>query len=1158
MKNSRLLALCLSLVCAFTFTAATFTFGASAEDEVEDLVIPYTKIQQGIVDHINDRGFLSKVEDPEKGEVFKIAPNPKAEKSAVLTIDGYDAKKLNIDVKKYKYLVVDYYLHTTASMNVFPIVKICRGKEFTKTMDFKSINQLTKDTWDTAVFSIKTARDALIDPDVSLVSQFHFQPFAPLTISAQNANDYILIGNWTFTNTNPLGDLEYTVSFRGGSANAVGTAPESFKAKVDEVITLPKIEFTCEGKTAAGWLPSTGTKIYGEGDSFKMPMSNVTFSVNWKDDFIPEDLIALNLSAYINGICDNKKTATLEKNLDYEGRKVVKAVPLTESVDNDKAINLDGWTYGGARMNVNFHNTLIIVYKYVSKKPVGGKANLNIMKQDTFTATVNNTSMEEIVPNRWATFTFSMEKAKAKAATGVDPLLKQMHFYPFNGNLPKNMDPDDRLYVYKMIAVPDVATGSAYHESFIKGYADGTFGVSGNMTRAEACTIVSRLVAGSDELVPTDLSSSFTDVNESDWFYKYIAYCEDLGYLKSYSGAFLPNQNITRAEFVELVYNMGLLSDNGKNGAFTDVPADHPRFKVIEAAGKAGLVNGYEDGSFRPDNTITRAEVVKVINNAYGKKCSADGAFPTAKKLFSDVDESHWAYADILDAAVGHVSVIDEEGKEVWVYGLEEQVVEDTFEPDYEAGEKFLKETEAKIDARREEILNSKSDYKEATGKIWYVSNKGSDENDGASDKTPVATIARAHELANAGDAILFERGGMWRGSWGSKEGIIYSAYGEGPKPIMNGNVEGNGAGESNWTLVEGTTNIYKFKKNMLDVGNIIYNDGEKTVEKVSPKVSGSQLFVDGEIFDPKTSLKKNDTFISAYNNVQNGLVYLTSDKATLYVRCDEGNPGELYKSIEFATHNHAIIGSASNVIFDNLSIKYAGAHGIGSIGGSHNVTVRNCEVAYIGGTAQNYNKGNIIRYGNGVEVYGSCDGYYIDNCYVHQCYDAGVTHQISISSGACLEKDVAYTNNLIEKCIYNIEYFLGKPDNDSARLMQNILIKDNLLAKSGTGWGMNPSRSASIKGWDHYNRAEDFVIEGNTFFMDFRNACDLSCDMASWMPKLKNNTYCQYYGHTFTRIGASGATQYNLSGTTIETLAKLIGEQGAKVYYVKPGTPIK
>ena len=144
--------------------------------------------------------------------------------------------------------------------------------------------------------------------------------------------------------------------------------------------------------------------------------------------------------------------------------------------------------------------------------------------------------------------------------------------------------------------------------------------------------------------------------------------------------------------------------------------------------------------------------------------------------------------------------------------------------------EDLAKETEAKIDARREEILNSKSDYKEATGKIWYVSNKGSDENDGASDKTPVATIARAHELANAGDAILFERGGMWRGSWGSKEGIIYSAYGKGPKPIMNGNVEGNGTGAENWTLVEGTTNIYKYAKKMLDIGNIIYNDGARII----------------------------------------------------------------------------------------------------------------------------------------------------------------------------------------------------------------------------------------------------------------------------------------------------------------------------------------
>ncbi len=195
------------------------------------------------------------------------------------------------------------------------------------------------------------------------------------------------------------------------------------------------------------------------------------------------------------------------------------------------------------------------------------------------------------------------------------------------------------------------------YTAFIKGYDDGTFRPGGTMTRAEAVTIVARLCAGGDALVPTDKKTAFTDV-ASHWGKNYISYVESLGYLKSYSGAFLPDQSITRAEFVELVYNMGLLKDAGKPSVFTDVASTHPRYNVITASAKAGLVNGYDNGdgtfSFKPDNTITRAEVVTVVNRALGNEANIEYLPSDLQMSFSDIDKSHWAYANVAEATVTH------------------------------------------------------------------------------------------------------------------------------------------------------------------------------------------------------------------------------------------------------------------------------------------------------------------------------------------------------------------------------------------------------------------------------------------------------------------------------------------------------------------------
>lgn len=457
------------------------------------------------------------------------------------------------------------------------------------------------------------------------------------------------------------------------------------------------------------------------------------------------------------------------------------------------------------------------------------------------------------------------------------------------------------------------------------------------------------------------------------------------------------------------------------------------------------------------------------------------------------------------------------------------------------------------------EIRTTASEY-DRDAKIYYVSVDGDDTNDGLTPESPFRSPTRANKSAGAGDVVLFRRGDEWRVRWKATPGVTYSAYGEGAKPVFNGNTYGDAADPSCWKLVDGTENIWEYKSIIPDVGCIVFNGGEATAKKICldfrADIGDKQFYVRYSTpFDFNNEcFYENGTFVSKYVHVSKGGVDVNTP-ARLYLRCDEGNPGEVYDSIELMCRGN-LIGGASGVTFDNLCIKYTGSHGIG-MGTVENLTVRNCEIGYIGGSAQYYKDYYIVRFGNGIEVYGGCKDFTIDNCYVYQCYDAGITHQLQLGgANPATHENVRFTNNVIEKCIYNIEYFMGKAESpETTRFMKDILYKGNILAYSGEGWGHDPSRSASIKGWPHHNNhAENFVIEENVFLLDKVNTSDLGAGKKEWLPFYKNNTYFRPDGSKFTNIGVGGTVkQYMTNDKTAQTLSEELGEVGANIVLVKP-----
>jgi len=188
------------------------------------------------------------------------------------------------------------------------------------------------------------------------------------------------------------------------------------------------------------------------------------------------------------------------------------------------------------------------------------------------------------------------------------------------------------------------------HEAYIFGYPDNTFRPEKHATRAEFVAIMARIT--DTTLVTT--GPSFPDVPDSHWAVDYIRTAKANGWINGYpSGKFGPDDPITRAEAATVLARIFEPVDSG-NKSFSDIAGHWARSSILAVA-SGGNLGGYPDGTFRPDNQITRAELVRMVNVMLNR--APDDESVTAFKqymTFTDVPVSHWAYKEILEASVGH------------------------------------------------------------------------------------------------------------------------------------------------------------------------------------------------------------------------------------------------------------------------------------------------------------------------------------------------------------------------------------------------------------------------------------------------------------------------------------------------------------------------
>lgn len=213
-------------------------------------------------------------------------------------------------------------------------------------------------------------------------------------------------------------------------------------------------------------------------------------------------------------------------------------------------------------------------------------------------------------------------------------------------------------YTYEK-EVKDIKEVKSFNQ-YVVGYPDGTFGPERNITRAEAVAMFTRLVRGKVET--TSRTTRYSDAN-NQWYSDALNYATEKGYISGYAnGKFDPNANMTREEFAQMLSKY--VSENVKKAedntliSFKDVSDKNWSKSAIQDALERGIIKGYEDGTFKGDRDITRAEAVRMLNRTFDRKTTEKSITKdiNAKKLnmFKDVSPKHWAFYEILDASNNH------------------------------------------------------------------------------------------------------------------------------------------------------------------------------------------------------------------------------------------------------------------------------------------------------------------------------------------------------------------------------------------------------------------------------------------------------------------------------------------------------------------------
>ena len=341
----------------------------------------------------------------------------------------------------------------------------------------------------------------------------------------------------------------------------------------------------------------------------------------------------------------------------------------------------------------------------------------------------------------------------------------------------------------------------------------------------------------------------------------------------------------------------------------------------------------------------------------------------------------------------------------------------------------------------------------------YYVSASiGNDSNNGLSPLAPISTLYKVNALGLvAGDSVLFQRGGVYRGQLLPHSGnvvqhLYYGAYDKGADPLLLGSVDVSDS--SGWH--EASANIWQSSQaSSVDVGNLIFNNEASCGFK---QWTLADLTQQGQFY---------------YDQGATESVFLYSVI----------NPSGYYQHIEAAIGSFIVYCPQDSFIdIQHLAFKYGGADGI-EIRNSHHIHIYDCELAYIGGTQLNPKQ----RYGGGIQFWASCHDNTVERCKIHDIYDDAVTNQGNATAGTVVQQyNLFYQDNIIYNCSESSFCYFIQPAIANGSMMKNIYFQNNTCVNAGGGWAA--AQRPDLKGFQIYcssNTAplDSVFIRDNIFY---------------------------------------------------------------------------
>ena len=205
------------------------------------------------------------------------------------------------------------------------------------------------------------------------------------------------------------------------------------------------------------------------------------------------------------------------------------------------------------------------------------------------------------------------------------------------------------------VLLPALQANTDDHYSYLIGYADGTVRPNGKITRAEVATIFFRLLDDETRAKYWSSKNDFSDVSADKWYNNAVSTLSNMGVIGGYAdGTFHPDAPISRAEFAKIAVSFTQNNGSATYNYFTDVKPTDWFAPYVTAAKDAGLIEGYSDGSFKPESKITRAEACAIVNRTLGRKPSKAHMKISGRIDWPDVQTTDWFYEAIMEATNSH------------------------------------------------------------------------------------------------------------------------------------------------------------------------------------------------------------------------------------------------------------------------------------------------------------------------------------------------------------------------------------------------------------------------------------------------------------------------------------------------------------------------